>query len=129
MILGVSEYTKIKTPERARIGLPGEPIAELIKLGWYIASPGKENDITNILFSQTSIHDYQKPCSLDCLGVSEKQDNPDDYVYEKFREQLGRGPGGGGGGRYCETNLIWEENHPTLQNNENTGLERLNNLM
>ena len=40
------------------------------------------------------IHDYEKLCSLDCLGVSEKQNKPDDYVYEKFREQLGRGSGG-----------------------------------
>ena len=72
VVLGVNEYTKIKTPERARIGLPGEPIAELTKLGWYIISPGKVNDIANILFSQTSIHDYEKLCGLDCLGVSDK---------------------------------------------------------
>ena len=32
MKLGISDHTKIKTPERARIGLPGEPIAELTKL-------------------------------------------------------------------------------------------------
>ena len=66
-------------------------ITELIKVGWYIVSPRKENHITNILFSQKSIHDYKKLCSLDCLGVSEKQDKPDDYVYEKSRKQLGRG--------------------------------------
>ena len=94
MILDMSDYTKIKTPERARIRFPGEPIAEFTKLSWYIVSPGKQSDITNILFSQTSIHDYEKLCSLDCLGVSEKQDKLDDYVYEKFREQLGRGLGG-----------------------------------
>ena len=99
LILGISNYTKIKTPEKARIGLPGEPIAELTKLGWYIVYPGKEHDIKNILFSQTSIHDYEKLCSLDCLRVSEKQDKPDDYVYEKLREQLGRGPGCGWGVR------------------------------
>ena len=124
VVLGVNEYTKIKTPERARIGLPGEPIAELTKLGWYIISPGKENDIANILFSQTSIHDYEKLCSLDCLGVSEKQDKPDGYVYDKFREQFGCGPGG-----YYETSLIWKENHPPLQNYEKSSLRRLNNLI
>ena len=63
-ILGISDYTKIKTPEKARIGLPGEPIAELTKLNWYIVSAGQRNDIANILFSQTSIHDYKKLCSL-----------------------------------------------------------------
>ena len=33
MILGISDYTKIKTSEGARMGLTGEPIAELTKLG------------------------------------------------------------------------------------------------
>ena len=85
---------KIKTPGRARIGLSGETIAELTKMGWYIVYPGIENYIANILFSQTSIHDYEKRCSLDCLGVSEKQDKPDDYVCKKFREKNGRSSGG-----------------------------------
>ena len=116
VVLGVNEYTKIKTPERARIGLLGEPIAELTKLGWYIISPGKENDIANVLFSQTSTHDYEKLCSLDCLGVSEKQ--------HKIRKQLGRGPEG-----YHETSLIWKENHSPPRNNEKSSLGRLNNLI
>ena len=29
VILGVNEYTIIKTQDRQRVGLPGEPIAEL----------------------------------------------------------------------------------------------------
>ena len=37
-----------------------------------------------ILFSQTSIHDYKKLC----LGVSEKQDKPDENVYEKLQNQF-----------------------------------------
>ena len=80
MILGINDYTKIKTLERVRIGLLGEPVAELTKLCWHIVSPEKENDITNILFSQTCIHHYEKLCSLDFWGVSEKQDKPDDYA-------------------------------------------------
>ena len=66
-----------------------EPIAELTELGWYIVLPGKQNDVTNILFSQTWIHNYEKLCSLDCLGVPEKQDKPDDYFYKKFGVILG----------------------------------------
>ena len=66
-------------------------MAKLTKLGWYIASPEKENDITNILFSQTSIHDYRKLCSLDCQEISKKQDKSNGYVYENFKKQLGRG--------------------------------------
>ena len=124
MIEVISDYTNFKTPERARIGLPGKPIAELTKRGQYIVSPGKENDITNILFIQTSIHVYEKLCSLDSLGVSEKQDKLDDYLHEKFREHFGSGPGGG-----YDTNSIWKENHQPLQNNESGSLGKLNNLI
>ena len=99
MIEVISDYTNVKTPVRARIGLPGKPIAELTKRGQYIVSPGKENDITNILFIQTSIHVYEKLCSLDSLGVSEKQDKLDEktminYLHEKFREHFRSGPWG-----------------------------------
>lgn len=48
MILGITDYTKTKTQQRARMGLPGNPIAELSKQGWFIVSLGKENEITNI---------------------------------------------------------------------------------
>ena len=58
------------------------------------------------------------------MGVTEKQDKSDDYVYEKLREQLGRGPG-----EYYETNLVWKENHPPLRNNVSSSLGRLNNLI
>ena len=51
------------------------------------------------------------------LGVPEKQNKPDDCVYENFKEQYGHAPGG-----YYETNLILKENHPSLQNNENSSL-------
>ena len=33
VILGVNDYTRIKTQERPKVGLPGEPMAELTKLG------------------------------------------------------------------------------------------------
>ena len=77
-----------------------KPVPESTKLSWYIASPGEKNDITNILFSQITIHDHEKLCCLNCLGVSQKHDKPDDYVYEKFMDQLGmvwRGREIGGG--------------------------------
>lgn len=48
VILGITGYTKTKTQQRARMGLPGNPIAELSKQGWFIVSLGKENEITNI---------------------------------------------------------------------------------
>ena len=62
-ILDISDYAKIKTQERPRVGVSGEPIAELTKFGWVIVSPGQETGVTNILFSKTSSHDYEKLCS------------------------------------------------------------------
>ena len=100
VILGINDYTKIKTQERPRVGLPGEPIAELTKFGWVIASPGEETGVTNMLFSKTLLHDYEKLCSLDCVGTEDRRDDSN-YVYEEFQKQLGRGPGG-----IYETNLI-----------------------
>ena len=81
VILGVNDNTRIKTKERPRVGLPWEPIAELTKLGWDILLPGKENTSTNILFTKTSLHDYENLCSLDCLGIEEKHEKNNEFVY------------------------------------------------
>ena len=42
VILGVNDYTRIKTQKRPRVGLLGELVAELTKLGWVILSPEKK---------------------------------------------------------------------------------------
>ena len=110
VILGVNDYTSIKTQERPRVGLLGEPIAELIKLGWAILLLGKENALTNILFTKTSLHAYENSCSLDCLSIKEKHEKNNEFVYGEFRKQLGRDSFG----KY-ETNLIWKEHHPPLR--------------
>ena len=99
VILGICDYTKIKTQERTRLGLPREPIAESIKFGWVIASPGQETGVANMLFSETSLHDYETLCSLDCLGIEERRDDKN-YAYEEFKKQLERGPRW-----FCETDL------------------------
>ena len=36
LILGASEYTRIKTGERPRVGETGEPVAKKTKFGWTI---------------------------------------------------------------------------------------------
>ena len=48
LILGTNEYAQIKTETRPKIGKPGEPIAELTRLGWTIMSPGSESDLTHV---------------------------------------------------------------------------------
>ena len=79
---------QIKTKERPRVSLPGEPLAELTKLGWIIVSPGQVTGVTNMLFSKTSLHDYEKICSLDCQGIEERRDDIN-YVYEKLKNRWG----------------------------------------
>ena len=41
IILGASEFAKLKTEKLPRVGLPGQPVAELTRYGWTIMSPGK----------------------------------------------------------------------------------------
>ena len=57
VILGAGDYTKIKTQERARVGQPGDPIAELTRLGWVVISPSQKSSLTNMMFSKKSVHD------------------------------------------------------------------------
>ena len=124
VILGAGDYTKMKTQERARVGQPGEPIAELTKLGWVVISPEQETSVTKMLFSKTSVHDYENLCNLDVLGVKDEHTKRDGKIYDEFQKQLGRSDKG-----WYETNLIWKEKHPPLNNNKSGSLGRLNNLL
>ena len=45
LILGASEYARIKMQTKPRVGKRGEPVAELSSLGWTIMSPGKEAEL------------------------------------------------------------------------------------
>lgn len=79
------------TESALEIGEPGEPVAELMKFGWIIMSPGKEPlDITNMLLTQTSHVDYEELCHLDVLGLSDTPTNDQRNVYTEFQEQLTR---------------------------------------
>ena len=46
-----------------------------------------------MLFSKTSLGDYEKLCSLYCLGI-EKRRGDSNHVYEEFQKQLRHEPGG-----------------------------------
>ena len=70
MITGTSEFSKIKTPTKPRVGKPGEPVAELTQCGWMMMSPGHEREYGKCLFARSSSsEDYEKLCSLDVLGL------------------------------------------------------------
>ena len=77
-----------------------------------------------MLFSKTSVHDYDNLCNLDVLGVKDEHTKRDGKIYDEFQKQLGRSDEG-----WYETNLIWKEKHPPLNNNKSGSLGRLNNLL
>ena len=82
----LGNYTKIKIQERARVGQPGKPIAELTRLGWVMIFPSQESDLTNMMFSKTSVYDYENLYSLDVSGVKEEHVRRDELVYDKFKK-------------------------------------------
>ena len=108
LVLGASEYAKIKTVSMPRGGQSGEPIAELTRFGWIVMSPGKEVDLTPMFLTQTSSFDYENLCRLDVLGLEDSTTGDQASVYEEFKEQLKRSPG-----VWYEVNLPWKGKTPS----------------
>ena len=73
VILGTSDFAKIKMETCPRVYQIGEPFPEQTKMGWVIMSPR---------------NDYEKLCDTDVLGLKESDYKHDDDVYEKFKKQL-----------------------------------------
>ena len=121
LILGTNEICKSKTTVRARVGTPGQPIAEYTKFGWVIMSPGKDLDFSEVYLTRSVSEDYDKLCSLDVLGI---EDTDDQNVYSDFKDQLVRNTEG-----WYETGLLWKIGHPVLPSNEFGSLGRLNTLL
>ena len=123
LVIGASEYTKIKTGNAPKIGHQGEPIAEKMNFGWTIMSPGKEVNMNELFLTQTSSADYEKLCRLDVLGSEDSPTGDQREVYKEFQEQLQRSPEG-----WYETTLPWKGNHPPLPNNKTGSVRRLESL-
>ena len=43
--------------------------------------------VINLLFSKTSLYNYENLCRLDCLGIEENHVNSSDLLYDVFRIQ------------------------------------------
>ena len=112
LILGASDYAKIKTPSQPRVGQTREPVWEFTKIGWTIMSTGTDDDFTKMLFTKTSMHDYQKLCDLDVLGL-QGSPNEEQSIYEDFKEQLRQSKEG-----WYETGLLWKPGMEDLPSNE-----------
>ena len=124
LILGASEYSRIKTDTKPRIGKAGEPITELTTLDWTMMSAGKEASLSSVYLTRTSSVDYQQLCSLDVLGLQDRPDGDQQSVYDDFKEQLKRSDEG-----WYETGLLWKHGHDIHPNNKSGSLRRMENLV
>ena len=110
LILVASDYAKIKTRSTPKIGQIREAIAEPTTFGWTIMSPGEKNNLTSLYLTQISAADYEQLCKLDVLGLQDTENEIDDLVYHRFKNQLRRDKDG------CyETGLLWKKNKNTNQ--------------
>ena len=60
IVLEASNYARIKTENKPKIGRHWETVAELTQFGWTIMSPGKQVDISNIFLTQTAATHYEE---------------------------------------------------------------------
>ena len=124
VILGTSDYARIKTCESQRTGAMGEPVAEYTHFGWTIMSPGTETDLDSIFLAQTASNDCEELYRMDVLGLEDAPSGDQSVVYTEFREQLRRSPNG-----WYEARLPWKGDHPPLPSNESGSLKRLGSLV
>ena len=106
-----------------RVGQIGEPFAEQTKMGGIIMLPGRKSDIVSALFTKTSVNDYEKLCYTDVMELKESHYKHNDYVHEKFKEQLKREKKG-----WYKTGLVWKEGNLPLDNNKNGSLGKLKTI-
>ena len=74
-------------------------------------SPGRESAVVSVLHIKISFSDYEKLLSTIILGLDESHYSHDEFVFEKFKEQLKRSKEG-----WYDTGLIWRENNIPLKN-------------
>ena len=68
LILGTSEYARIKTETTPKMGKPAEPIAELTRFERIFMTSGSEPLLTQMFLTQTSKVDYEEICRLDACA-------------------------------------------------------------
>ena len=118
IVLGTSDFSKIKTNMPAKIGKTGE----LTKFGWMIMPPGPEGH-SNVYLTHSITHGYEQLYRLAVLGLVDTSDGDQNIIYTEFKEQLQWSTQG------YQTGLPWKPSNPTLHNNKNGSPTRLSNLL
>ena len=106
IVLGASNFSKIKTNMPARIEKTVEPVADLIKFLWMIISPDQE-DYSKAYMTQSITHDYEQLYRLDVLGLVDTSDGDQNIVYTEFKNIFS-------GVHKDDTRLGCHENQTTL---------------
>ena len=117
IILGASDFAKIKMGAYAWVDDISEPFAEQTKMGWVIMSPGREIDTVSALFTKTSVNDNGKLFDTDALGLEQSHYKHDGHIYKKFIKRDDKG--------WYETGLVWKYGDLPFGNNKNGSLGRL----
>ena len=86
-------------------------------------SAGKKASLSSVYLTRTSSLDYQQLCSLDVLGLQDRPDGDQQFLYDDFQKQLKRSDEG-----WCETGLLWKHGHDILPTNLQVS-EDLENLV
>ena len=124
LILGASEYSRIKSETKPKIGKPSEAIAEQTALGWAMMSSGEETGISNVYLKNHHQQAYEKLCSLDVLAFEDRPESDQGSVYDEFIEQLDRSEEG------CyESGLLRKPGHGRLLTNKHGSVVRLQGLV
>ena len=94
VILGASEYARLKTSSVLRVGNPAVPLPELTSFGWTIMSPVEETNLSSVYLTRSSSTDCEELCNRDVLGLEDKPAGAQQAGYSDFQEQLTRHPEG-----------------------------------
>ena len=124
IILGASDYSRVKTTTPSKVRDDRKPVAEKTRLGWTIMSQGKEMSHSYLMLTRSKHEDYMELCSLDVLGLQDRPEGDQTTVFEEFKEQLTRRENG-----EYETALQWKASQPKLPTNLNVARPRFQSLL
>ena len=113
IIVGAADYQRIRTTEPLILEAnpDKDPGAEFTMLGCQLMTgSGAEKQF----FLKSGQEEFERLCSLDVLGIANRETKEDSRINEDFLQQLTKTPDG-----YYETKLPWKADHVALASNKN----------